>query len=247
MIIQIYEIQTPHEAEVLLQAGVDHIGSVVVSEKNWKIPVIRETVQLVSQSFAKSCLIPLFTELDSIKRTLDYYQPDIIHFCDALPKEKNKLDKLLITQQSIKEAYPMLQIMRSVPIPEENHSNRHFSLELISLFEPLSDYFLTDTLLQNSQEKGKVEQPVEGFVGITGKTCDWNIARKLVETTQIPVILAGGISADNVLAGILQVKPFGIDSCTLTNKLDQNNKPIRFEKDITRVKKMIAEVRKAEK
>ena len=32
MIIQIYEIQTPHEAEGLIEAGVDHIGSVLTPE-----------------------------------------------------------------------------------------------------------------------------------------------------------------------------------------------------------------------
>ena len=32
MIIQIYEIQTPSEAERCIELGVDHIGSVILSE-----------------------------------------------------------------------------------------------------------------------------------------------------------------------------------------------------------------------
>ena len=44
IIIQIYEIQTPSEAESMLELGVDHIGSVLTSETDWKNPTIKETV-----------------------------------------------------------------------------------------------------------------------------------------------------------------------------------------------------------
>ena len=64
---------------------------------------------------------------------------------------------------------------------------------------------------------GSNDQPVEGFVGITGKTCDWIAARRLVESSRIPVILAGGLSPENVYEGILAIRPAGVDSCTLTN------------------------------
>jgi len=40
MIIQIYEIQTPHEAEKCIELGVDHIGSVVLILDEWRIPLL---------------------------------------------------------------------------------------------------------------------------------------------------------------------------------------------------------------
>jgi phosphoribosylanthranilate isomerase len=76
IIIQIYEVQNPEEAQNLIEIGVDHIGSVVVSEDNWKIPDVKATIDLVRASTARSSLIPLFNSLDSVLHTLDYYQPD---------------------------------------------------------------------------------------------------------------------------------------------------------------------------
>jgi phosphoribosylanthranilate isomerase len=90
-------------------------------------------------------------------------------------------------------------------------------------------------------------QPVSGFVGITGQTCCWNTAAELVDGSNLPVILAGGISPDNVTAGILKTRPAGIDSCTQTNVLDEKGAPIRFKKDIQKVKQVVEAVREVEK
>ncbi|MBU1055195.1 MAG: hypothetical protein KKC46_15440 [Proteobacteria bacterium] len=86
MIIQIYEIQTPYEAEALIEAGVDNIGSVITSEKSLKQPLIKDTINIVKNSTSISSLIPLFSDLYSISQALDYYKPDIVHFCEDLTK-----------------------------------------------------------------------------------------------------------------------------------------------------------------
>ena len=38
--------------------------------------------------------------------------------------------------------------------------------------------------------------------------------------------------------GIRQVRPAGIDSCTLTNAVDKKGNPIRFKKDLQKVKQL---------
>jgi phosphoribosylanthranilate isomerase len=48
-----------------------------------------------------------------------------------------------------------------------------------------------------------------GLYGGTGQPVDWNMARKLAE--QAPIIIAGGLRADNVAAALRQVKPWGVD------------------------------------
>jgi phosphoribosylanthranilate isomerase len=67
-----------------------------------------------------------------------------------------------------------------------------------------------------------------------------------VAMSRIPVILAGGISPQNVAEGIRQVRPYGVDSCTCTNAVDANGRPIRFKKDLARVKALVAETRRAD-
>ena len=84
-------------------------------------------------------------------------------------------------------------------------------------------------------------------MGITGKTCNWDFATQLVQSSHIPVILAGGITPDNVFDGIMKVMPAGVDSCTGTNALDAEGRSIRFKKDLEKVKHMVDETRRAEK
>ena len=250
IIVQIYEVQTPSEAEKLLALGVDHIGSVIVSQESWKVPSIRDTVHLVQDNDGRSSLIPLFDDLETICFMLDYYQPDIIHFCEAItlgngPSASCK--KLVILQKNIKKRFPEIKIMRSIPIPQPKLPNQGETLELARMFEAVSDYFLTDTLIVKSSGSIFDLQPVKGFVGITGKTCNWDMATQLVQASHIPVILAGGITPENAFDGIMQVMPAGVDSCTGTNALDSKGRSIRFKKDLEKVKHMVDEARRAEK
>lgn len=250
LIVQIYEIQTPLEAERLIELDVDHIGSVILSEEQWMLPQLRDTIRVIKSTAAKSSLIPLFNNPDSVLRSLEYYQPDIVHFCETLAGEGGFWvfsANLIGLQQNVKKHFPQIKIMRSIPIAQSGADDKIPTLEYARRFEPVSDFFLTDTLLVKPAGIPDGSQPVQGFVGITGKTCNWESAAKLVDASGIPVILAGGISPQNVVDGILQVKPAGVDSCTWTNALDKSGRPIRFKKDLGKVRALVEQVRQAEK
>jgi phosphoribosylanthranilate isomerase len=241
MIVQIYEIQTPAEAEQCIEAGVDHLGSALLSEKPWRQRVLKETFSVSRGTQVKSSLISLSQEVDTLYSVLDYYQPDYIHFCENLTDNHGgemDLDKYVDLQMGLKERFPEVAIIRSIPVPVKDASPKYPTLKIAEKMEPVSDIFLTDTWLDRA--------PVEGFIGITGRRCDWKRARELVLQSKIPVILAGGLSPENVYEGLVAVGPAGADSCTQTNKRDKRGNPIRFEKDFERVKRFVQEVRRAE-
>jgi phosphoribosylanthranilate isomerase len=156
-------------------------------------------------------------------------------------------DQLIQLQASVRKHFPEIKIMRSIPIAQSGRNDKIPTIELAQRFEATSDFFLTDTILMNSSSPDTDHQPVPGFVGITGEICNWETARKLVETANIPVILAGGISPLNVTDGIRQVRPAGVDSCTRTNVQDKSGRPVRFKKDFAKVKNLVDQVRAAEK
>jgi phosphoribosylanthranilate isomerase len=247
-VVQIYEIQTPDEACAMHELGVDHIGSVIPSLDDRYHPVIRETIAVVRQMGAISSLIPLFTDPTAVFDALDYHRPHIVHFCDRLDGNANgSIDRALALQAAVKSRFPEIRIMRSIPIGRSAGANRDAVLALAARLEPLSDYFLTDTVIVDASGAADTDQPVKGFVGITGLTCDWQVAARLVAGSSIPVILAGGVSPENVADGILQVRPFGVDSCTCTNAMDENGRPIRFKKDLSRVSALVSETRRADR
>ena len=255
MIVQIYEIQEPREAEWLIELGVDHIGSVILSPDAWKSPVLRDVVRLVRQSPAKSALIPLIPKPDDILRALDYYQPDFVHFCELIPlapgesaRREERCAELIRIHQLVKKEFPPLGIIRSIPVPEPGLADptpaREAILAVAQALAPHSDFFMTDTLRGYAEEGA--DQPVAGYVGITGEICDWELAHALVGASPIPVILAGGISPENAFDAIGRVGPAGIDSCMQTNARDALGRPVRFRKDRDRVRRLLDEVRRAE-
>lgn len=241
MIVQIYEIQTPEEAETCIKLGVDHVGSVLLPEADWRQPKLKETLKVSQGTRAKNSLISLIQDSDTLYKVLDYYQPDFIHFCESLTDGHGReidLDRHVSLQGRIKEAFPEVGIMRSVPIPKQGSTLEFPTLRIARKLEPVSDLFLTDTWLER--------EPIAGFIGITGRRCDWKMAKELVLRAKIPVILAGGLSPENVYSAVIAVDPAGADSCTQTNRRDKDGSAVRFSKDFDRVKGFVEEVRRAE-
>ena len=232
----------------MIRLGVDHVGSVLLGQDRWRDRAIQNTVAETQALGAKSSLIPLFNDEETVYRALEYHRPDIVHFCDMLEDTASGLafqNRLLDLQSRIRERFAGILIMRSIPIPLSGNGKADDVLTIARRFEAVSDYFLTDTVIPSAKSASEA-QPVCGFVGITGETCDWDHARVLVETSKVPVILAGGVSPENVEAGIEAVRPWGVDSCTRTNAVDSDGKPVRFRKDPKRVEKLIEGVRRAE-
>jgi len=241
MLVQIYEIQRPREAERCIQLGVDHVGSVLLSREEWRQPELREVISMSRGTRVRNSLIPLFQEKEPLFRALDYYRPHYVHLCDTLTNPGGRpvdLEPFVRLQEALKEAFPQIGIIRSLPVPPKAVSHAFPLHDLAQVFEPVSDLFLTDTWL------GK--EPVEGYIGITGMRCDTDLATQLVFTARIPVILAGGLSPENVYSALMEVLPAGADSCTQTNRVDEEKRPLRFEKDFHRVGLFVKEVRRAE-
>jgi phosphoribosylanthranilate isomerase len=241
MIVQIYEIQTPQEAERCIELGVDHIGSVLVSAEDWRQPLIREVLQLTKGTGAKNSLIPLFADQDLLYRTMDYYQPHYVHFCENLTDAQGRIRDLrpvVEMQAGFKKRFQEIGIIRTLPIPLPGKARNFSIFQIAGELEAVSDFFLTDTWLG--------QEPVEGYVGITGQPVDWEMAKRAVAKSRIPVILAGGLSPENVYEALLRVRPAGVDSCTQTNATDPTDKPMRFRKDFDKVARFVAEVRRAE-
>jgi len=249
LIVQIYEIQTPAEAMAMAALGVDHIGSVLVDEQRWNEATVRDTIRTVQNAGARSSLIPLFASLDTVLRALDFHCPDLVHFCDSLGLADDievACRRAAHWQEQIRRRFAGIKIMRSIPIARPGAGATVPTLELAARLAPLSDFFLTDTWLGTGGQNGPVDQPVAGFVGITGKTCDWDMAARLVAASPVPVILAGGIGPDNVAEALSRTAPAGIDSCTGTNMVDAQGRPVRFAKDPEKVRRVVQAVRRAQ-
>jgi phosphoribosylanthranilate isomerase len=172
---------------------------------------------------------------------MDYYRPHFVHFCETLTDAHGHMIDLsffILLQKKLKNAFPDIGIVRSIPVPAAGLAPDFPCLDLVRSLEGATDFFLIDTWL------GK--EPVEGFVGITGEQADLERAKAVVLQSSIPVLLAGGLSPENVFDTVCDVLPAGADSCTHTNQLDASGKAIRFKKDFMKVEKFVKEIQRAE-
>jgi phosphoribosylanthranilate isomerase len=242
MIVQTYEIQDPRQAEQCIALGVDHIGSVLLSQAQWRQPSLKDVFLLSAGTQVRNCLLPLFQDIDTLSRCLDYYRPCYLHFCNSLTDHLGRpvdLERIMEFQHFFKEKFPEIGIIRSIPIPGQGMAQGFPTLKIAKILEPASDLFLIDTWL----ERG----PVEGFIGITGRPADWGLSRELVCQSHINVMLAGGLSPENVFEALLKVRPYGADTCTHTNKVDRDGNVVRFQKDYKKVEEFVKEARRADK
>jgi phosphoribosylanthranilate isomerase len=79
-----------------------------------------------------------------------------------------------------------------------------------SVDEAVSVASSVDGLLLDS---GNQKLPVKELGG-TGRTHDWRLSRKIVESVARPVFLAGGLTPENVASALREVQPFGLDVCS---------------------------------
>jgi len=113
------------------------------------------------------------------------------------------------TYDDIRLYLPSVKLVQVIHVIDENSVR-----EAIRISESV------DALLLDSGNPNlKVKE-----LGGTGRVHDWSLSKKIVEHTNIPVYLAGGLNAGNVQKAIEEVRPFGVDLCSgvrTNGKLDK--------------------------
>jgi len=51
-------------------------------------------------------------------------------------------------------------------------------------------------------------------LGGTGRTHNWSVSKRICESVQVPIYLAGGLKSENVQEAIEQVHPYALDVCS---------------------------------
>ncbi len=101
--------------------------------------------------------------------------------------------------QALRSALPALKLVQVIHVRSE-----------ASVAEALEAAAHVDALLLDS---GNPEAAVKELGG-TGRTHDWRLSRRIVDTARVPVFLAGGLNPENVGDAVAAVRPFGVDVCS---------------------------------
>ncbi len=216
-LIQIAGVHDLPEAEMLLRSGVDWLGLPLRLAVHKEDLTESEAADIVQAFKPLNCFV-LITYLDQGKQIAD--------FCRRLGVDKAQLhgdispDEL----QVLRKLSPDLFVLKSLIVKQ---SNTHELRRTVDTLAPLVDAFITDTF-----------DPETGACGATGKPHDWEVSKELVRLSPKPVILAGGLTPENVGRAIGTVRPAGVDAHT-----GVEDKSGRKSRDM--VKAFVEEARKA--
>ncbi|MCK5584875.1 phosphoribosylanthranilate isomerase [Candidatus Bipolaricaulota bacterium] len=219
MKIQIYTMQAIDEAQAVTALGVDHIG---ITPGEYSLPgevdfaTARAIVEAVGDS-AVCVALSVDSDFDAICAMVQAVRPDILHLCgleNTLPPD---------TVRMLRQRLPGLPIMQAISVAGSE------AVDVALAYQEVADYLILDT-----------QAPDIAGIGASGVTHDWNISREIVRQSHIPVILAGGLSPENVAEAVRVVRPWGVDSLTHTN---QSLPAGGFRKDLDRVRQFVTTAR----
>lgn len=212
MIIQIYEITSVNEALNVASLGVNNIG-VVVGDGKYASEIrpykAREIFLSLPQD-KKGVILTFSNDLEQIEKITKDCEPDIIHIAADLEAVMPG------DIETLKKKHPKVEIMRTIPIIGEE------SVVASMMYDGIADYLFLDC-----------KNLTHIIAGVTGKIHDWNISRKVVDSVQTKVILAGGLGPDSVEDAINTVRPYGVSSKTKTDKIGGH------EKDLVKIKMFV--------
>ena len=205
MLVQIFEVQNPEEAVALAQLGVDHIG-VLVGDGRFPrelSPARAKAIFAAVPPSAKRVALSLSERPEEAAGIIEATRPDILQL-------QARVEDLSVEMtRTLKENFPETPIMRAIPVIDET------SIAIAHSYRGAADFLLLDSYDRYTAQFGAL-----------GRTHDWCLSRRIAETAGIPVILAGGLSPDNVAQAIAAVGPAGVDSKTRTDKPDGTGKDL---------------------
>lgn len=180
------------EAKMAVSAGADALG--LVSEMPsgpgvLSLNQINEIAQTIPAG-VNSFLLSSKTTVDEIVAQHRIAATDTIQLC-SLP-DKNVYAGLL-------ELIPGIRLVQVIHV--ENDLSYDLAVD--------RSRYVHSILLDSGKPSAIVPK-----LGGTGKTHNWDISRKIVRDSEVPVFLAGGISSENIYRAISEVQPFGIDLCS---------------------------------
>ena len=127
------------------------------------------------------------------------------------------VDKLIYgSHTDLKKALPGISIVQVIHV----HSEESFK-EAVEVAP-----FVNAILLDSGNQSFKIKE-----LGGTGRVHDWNISRKIVDSVNVPVFLAGGLTPDNIIDAVNKVNPYGLDICSgvrTNGKLDEEKLTLLF-------------------
>jgi phosphoribosylanthranilate isomerase len=191
--VQVAGVHDAAEARDIARQGVDFLGFPLRLAHHTEDCSEAEAARTIATlaPHVQSVLITYLTEPDEIVRLASALAVGWVQLHGAIEPG---------AVRSLRKRAPALRLAKSLVV----RGNDLAALEpVMDAHAPYVDAFLTDS-----------HDPATGAEGATGRTHDWSISRELARRSPHPLVLAGGLTPNNVRDAILTVRPAAVDAHT---------------------------------
>ncbi|PYJ48148.1 MAG: phosphoribosylanthranilate isomerase [Verrucomicrobia bacterium] len=211
--IKICGITSVAEASLAERYGADAIGLLVGRRHRACDFVKRDVARKICQSVVPFITPVLVTHLEDPNQ--------ILRLVDAVPCPVLQLhsDLLPSVLATLRERLRPKKVIGKVSIQGRDALDRAREIESS-----------VDAIVLDSVD------PMTDRVGGTGKTHDWSLSAKIVANCKVPVVLAGGLTPQNVMEAIHIVRPFAVDVNSGVEKPDGRKSKERIFRFIAAVR-----------
>jgi phosphoribosylanthranilate isomerase len=182
--VKICGITSLEDLKVAIEAGADAVGFIVDVPQSPRNLPIRKAQELIRAP-------PVFVETVTV----------------TVPRNLNRLEKIC------KMLNPDLVQVHGSSVPHKEIRECLLDRRLIGVVQAEPN-FTVDTALEAAKifDAVLVDSHVPDMYGGTGKTHDWELSRRVRDAIDPkPLILAGGLTLENVKEAIRLVKPYAVD------------------------------------
>jgi len=182
--VKICGITREQDLAAAVDAGADAVGFVVASPLSPRNLTYERAKDLIKS-------VPLF--VDSVVVTVTSNIDELLRICNVL-----RPSALQVHSNNLPDAEKLRSMLRGIRLIKAVNVREIFDIEYLKHSVSEFDAILLDSLA--------------GGYGGQGKVHDWELSRKIVEYLYPkPVMLAGGLTPENVADAVRIVRPYAVD------------------------------------
>jgi phosphoribosylanthranilate isomerase len=216
--IQIAGILDMEDAENIISSGVEYLGfplELDFHKEDLPKDKVKEIIKTLKGSF-EPILITYLNKSNDVLELMKYLNVGIVQLHGSIETEE------------LKELSRHFCIIKSLIIKRDNIKSLKDQIDEQCEYV---DAFITDTFDYQT-----------GASGATGKTHDWKTSSELIKYSIKPIILAGGLTHENVYSAIKEVNPAGVDSHTGVENENSRKSTDKLKQFVSEANRAFAEI-----
>jgi phosphoribosylanthranilate isomerase len=193
MKVKICGITNIEDAMQAISYGADALGFQVGMRHKTEDEVSPEEAKAIVASLPPFVSYVMATHLQDAKTIISLLK--LIQKATTVQLHDDDIDLKEIS--IIREKMPSVRIIKAIHVGVDGSES---PLQKLHNYDDIVDAIILDSVNLK-----------EDRIGGTGMTHDWTLSKKMVDNSHLPVILAGGLTQDNVQYAIRSVRPYAVD------------------------------------